>query len=288
MEEEFSDEIPEENKEEFTEEEKDELEEELEEEIEEFSDKEKDELEEELEEEIEEFTEEEKDELEEELEDSVEEEELLDELDDVAEDDAVEEIIEEAVEDVVEDIIEDMGEDVTEDDIEDVVEDVVEDVLVPAEEDIIEEDEEVEEAPVEVVAEPEYKSEPVPEGTPEKIEKIGGDIQIILKDVDGDLIPFGYELLKGKLVIKTDEAMKVKLVFSWFYKQSKSIEEIFGATKLETDLIDIILINPVYFGKIYFQGALVKGNFEPILTERYCNLNNINTDDIEEKYLSTK
>ena len=276
MEEEFSDEIPEENKEEFTEEEKDELEEELEEEIEEFSDKEKDELEEELEEEIEEFTEEEKDELEEELEDSVEEEELLDELEDVAEDDAVEEIIEEAVEDVVEDIIED------------VVEDVVEDVLVPAEEDIIEEDEEVEEAPVEVVAEPEYKSEPVPEGTPEKIEKIGGDIQIILKDVDGDLIPFGYELLKGKLVIKTDEAMKVKLVFSWFYKQSKSIEEIFGATKLETDLIDIILINPVYFGKIYFQGALVKGNFEPILTERYCNLNNINTDDIEEKYLSTK
>ena len=268
MEEEFNDEIPEENEEEFTEEEKDELEEELEEEIEEF-------------------TEEEKDELEEELEDSAEEE-LLDELEDVAEDDAVEEIIEEAVEDVVEDIIEDMGEDVTEDDIEDVVEDVVEDVLVPAEEDIIEEDEEVEEAPVEVVAEPEYKSEPVPEGTPEKIEKIGGDIQIILKDVDGDLIPFGYELLKGKLVIKTDEAMKVKLVFSWFYKQSKSIEEIFGATKLETDLIDIILINPVYFGKIYFQGALVKGNFEPILTERYCNLNNINTDEVEEKYLSTK
>ena len=109
-----------------------------------------------------------------------------------------------------------------------------------------------------------------------------------MKDVDGDLIPFGYQLQKDKLVIKEDEAMKVKIVLSWFYKQNKSEEDISEATKLSIDEIEKILISPIYFGKIYFEGALVIGNHEPILTERYCKLNEINTDEIEEKYLSTK
>lgn len=224
-------------------------------------------LEEEFKEEIleeteEEISEEEKEELEEELEEEVEEElgeqpeeeieELVEELEEIAEDeDEIEEIEEEAVEEVVEETVEEVEEE-------------------------------------EKVPEPEYKSEPVPEGIPEDIKKIGGNIQIILKDVDGDLIPFGYHLQKDKLVIKEDEAMKVKIVLSWFYKRDKSIEEIVGATKLSIDEIEKILINPIYFGKIYFEGALVKGNHEPILTERYCKLNEINTDEIEEKYLSTK
>ena len=267
MEEESKDDLLEEAEEELSEEVKEELKEELEEEVEEFSEEEKEDLEEELEEE----PEEEIDELVEELEEIAEDE---DEIEGI-EEEAVEEVVEEAVEDVVEEILDEIDEEVEEEVLEDIVEEVVEEAEDEAEE-------------VQIVSEPEYKSEPAPEGIPEDIKKLGGNIQIILKDVDGDLIPFGYHLQKDKLIIKEDEAMKVKIVLSWLYKQNRSVEEISDATKLSIEEIEKILINPLYFGKIYFEGALVIGNHEPILTERYCKLNEINTDEIEEKYLSTK
>ncbi|MBY9001525.1 MAG: hypothetical protein KGD64_11450 [Candidatus Heimdallarchaeota archaeon] len=262
MEEESKDDLLKETEEELNDEDKEGLEEELEEEVEEFSDEDKEDLEEELEEEVEEFAEDDE------------------ELEEI-EEEAVEEVVEEAVEDVIE---EEAVEDVIE---EEVLEDVVEEeVLEDVVEEVVEEaDEEVEE--VKLVSESEYKPEPITEQIPEDIKKLGGDIQLILKDVDGDLIPFGYYLQKDKLVIKEDEAMKVKIVFSWFYQQNRSVQEISGSIKLSIDMIEKILINPIYFGKIYFEGALVKGNHEPILTETYCKFININTDEIEEKYLST-
>ncbi|MHA1200591.1 MAG: hypothetical protein ACTSQF_14835, partial [Candidatus Heimdallarchaeaceae archaeon] len=83
------------------------------------------------------------------------------------------------------------------------------------------------------------------------------------------------------------EAMKVKVVYSWFYKLDKTIEETFGATRLTTEKIEKILSNPIYFGKVFFQGAFVVGNHEPILSERYCKLNNLNLEEVEEKYLAS-
>ena len=128
---------------------------------------------------------------------------------------------------------------------------------------------------------------PLIEEIPEVDVKTGGQIQLILGDVQGDLIPYGYDLVKDKLIINQEEAMKVKVVYSWFYKLDKSIEEIFGATRLKIEIIEKVLSNPIYFGKIFFQGAFVDSNHEPILNERYCQLNDINIEEVKEKFLAS-
>ena len=82
--------------------------------------------------------------------------------------------------------------------------------------------------------------------------------------------------------------MKVKLVFSWFYKQNKSLVEISQKTKLSVEEIEEIQINPIYFGKIFFEGTIQQANHEPIINELYCKINNINVQEIEEKFLASK
>ena len=274
----------------------DDLEEELEEELEEIR--------EDLEDEEEEISEEEKEELEEEL---IEEEDYLEdiveELAEVAEDEedveviekeSVDELIEEAVEETVEEVIEDMKEDMVEEEtIDEIVEDLHEDELEPyvssetpepAELEGPEGEPHTDEEPEKIIS---YESKPVIEEVPEDYEKEGGDLQLYLTEVDGEIIPYGYDLIKGKLVINETEAMKVKVVYSWFYKLDKSIEEIFGATRLKTEKIEEILSNPIYFGKVFFQGKFVEGNHEPILNERYCGLNDINIAEVEEKFITS-
>ena len=286
--------------EEELEEELEEIREDLEDEEEEISEEEKEELEEELIEDEEEFSEEEKEELEEEL---IEEEDYLEdiveELAEVAEDEedveviekeSVDELIEEAVEETVEEIIEDMKEDMVEEEtIDEIVEDLHEDELEPYVSSETPEPAELEgpEGEPHTDEEPEKEVKPVIEEVPEDYEKEGGDLQLYLTEVDGEIIPYGYDLIKGKLVINETEAMKVKVVYSWFYKLDKSIEEIFGATRLKTEKIEEILSNPIYFGKVFFQGKFVEGNHEPILNERYCGLNDINIAEVEEKFIAS-
>ncbi|GAH53688.1 unnamed protein product [marine sediment metagenome] len=230
-----------------------------------------------MEEEIEEQPAEPIDELVEELKEIAEDEDDIEEI----EEEAVEEVIEESVEDVVEDIIEELDEEpVDEEVIEEIVEDIVEDDI-----------EEVDEEPVKAEDEPEEdieKAEPIIEAMPEAVVKLGGKLQITLLDVPGDVIPYGYNLSKDKLVINEDEAMKVKVLYSWFYGQKKSLEEISAATRLTIEQIEEILGNPIYFGKIFYEDTLQLGDYPPILTEIYCRINKIDASKIEEEYLSSK
>ena len=106
-------------------------------------------------------------------------------------------------------------------------------------------------------------------------------------DVSGDSIPYGYDLVKGKLEIKDDEAMKVKLMFSLFYLQEKSLDDIAEKTKSDIAKIEKILINPIYLGKIFFGGKVHHGNHPPIITEKYCKINKIKADEIVEKFLAS-
>ena len=87
--------------------------------------------------------------------------------------------------------------------------------------------------------------------------------------------------------VKDDEAMKVKLMFSLFYLQKKNLDEIANRTKSDVAKIEKILINPIYFGKIFFGGMVHNGNHPPILTEQYCKINKINVDEIVEKFLAS-
>ena len=109
----------------------------------------------------------------------------------------------------------------------------------------------------------------------------------ITLDVSGDAIPYGYDLIKGKLMIKDDEAMKVKLMFSLFYLQEKSLDDIADKTKSDIAKIEKILINPIYFGKILFGGKVHQGNHPAIITKKYCKINKINVDEIVEKFLAS-
>ncbi len=99
--------------------------------------------------------------------------------------------------------------------------------------------------------------------------------------------PFGYYVKKNKLQIKDEEARTVKLIFSWFYKQKKSLEEISDKVQLTISKIKNILINPVYFGKIMFNGEIRKGKHPAIIDKHYCKICNINADEIVQAFLAS-
>ncbi|NPD88172.1 MAG: hypothetical protein HGN29_05595 [Asgard group archaeon] len=98
--------------------------------------------------------------------------------------------------------------------------------------------------------------------------------------------PFGYYIKKNKLHIKKEESGKIKLIFSWFYKQKKSLEEISVKVQLSITKIKNILINPVYFGKVISNGEIRKGKHPAIIDKKYCKKYNINAEKIMKRYLS--
>ncbi|MCG3221198.1 MAG: recombinase family protein [Candidatus Heimdallarchaeota archaeon] len=99
--------------------------------------------------------------------------------------------------------------------------------------------------------------------------------------------PFGYYIKKNKLRIKDEEARTVKLIFSWFYKQKKSLEEISEKAQLTITKIKNILINPVYFGRVFLNGEIRKGKHPAIIDKHYCKLCNINADKIVQNFLAS-
>ncbi|MHA1954779.1 MAG: recombinase family protein, partial [Candidatus Heimdallarchaeaceae archaeon] len=99
--------------------------------------------------------------------------------------------------------------------------------------------------------------------------------------------PFGYYVKKSKLHIKEEEAGKVKLIFSWFYKQKKSLEEISEKVQLSITKIKNILINPVYFGRVFLNGEIRKGKHPAIIDKHYCKICNINPDEIVKTFLAS-
>jgi hypothetical protein len=99
--------------------------------------------------------------------------------------------------------------------------------------------------------------------------------------------PYGYFLKKNKLQVNEEEAKKVKLIFSWFYKHKKSLEEISERVQLTITRIKNILINPIYFGRILLNGEIRKGKHPAIIDKHFCKICNINADDIVQIYLSS-
>lgn len=99
--------------------------------------------------------------------------------------------------------------------------------------------------------------------------------------------PFGYYIKKNKLYIKEEEAGKVKMIFSWFYKQKKSLEEISEKVQLSITKIKNILINPVYFGRVFLNGAIHKGKHSAIIDKHFCKICNINPEEIVQTFLAS-
>ena len=99
--------------------------------------------------------------------------------------------------------------------------------------------------------------------------------------------PFGYYIKKNKLQIKDEEARTVKLIFSWFYKQKRSLEEISEKVQLTISKIKNILINPVYFGRVFLNGEIRKGKHPAIIDKHYCKICNINPNEIVQNFLDS-
>ena len=100
--------------------------------------------------------------------------------------------------------------------------------------------------------------------------------------------PYGYYLKKNKLHIKEEEARKVKIIFSWFYKHKKSFEEISEKVQLTISKIKHIVSNPLYLGKIQLNGEIKKGKHPAIIDENFCKFFNINPDEITQQFLIKK
>jgi hypothetical protein len=99
--------------------------------------------------------------------------------------------------------------------------------------------------------------------------------------------PYGYYLKKKKLKIKDEEARNIKLIFSWFYTQKRSIEEIAEKVHLAVSRIKDILINPIYFGKIFLNGEIREGKHPAIIDKHFCKIYNIEIEEITQAFLSS-
>ena len=88
----------------------------------------------------------------------------------------------------------------------------------------------------------------------------------------GGCVPYGYEPIKRKLVIKPDEAKAIKFMFEKYleYKSPLAVSKLMEEAGMKTFArasIDRMLKNPIYMGKIKHQGVLYDGQHEAIVSE---------------------
>lgn len=88
----------------------------------------------------------------------------------------------------------------------------------------------------------------------------------------GGCVPYGYEPIKRKLVIKPDEAKVIKFMFEKYleYKSPLAVSKLMTEAGMKTFArasIDRMLKNPIYMGKIKHQGVLYDGQHEAIISE---------------------
>lgn len=89
----------------------------------------------------------------------------------------------------------------------------------------------------------------------------------------GGCVPYGYEPIKRKLVIKPDEAKAIKFMFEKYleYKSPLAVSKLMEEAGMKTFArasIDRMLKNPIYMGKIKHQGVLYDGQHEAIVSEK--------------------
>ena len=92
----------------------------------------------------------------------------------------------------------------------------------------------------------------------------------------GGCVPYGYEPIKRKLVIKPDEAKAIKFMFEKYleYKSPLAVAQLMEEAGMKTfarSSIDRMLKNPIYMGKIKHQGVLYDGQHEAIVSEEIFN-----------------
>lgn len=88
----------------------------------------------------------------------------------------------------------------------------------------------------------------------------------------GGCVPFGYQPLNRKLVIKPEEAKVVKFMFEKYleYKSSQAVGYLLEEAGMKTfprASIARMLKNPIYMGKINHHGVLYDGQHEGIVSE---------------------
>lgn len=88
---------------------------------------------------------------------------------------------------------------------------------------------------------------------------------------NGGFIPFGYKSENKKLVINYGEAKIVQSIYET-YISAISVAKISHETNLSKSRIFTMLRNPIYIGKIKYDGKLLHGNHEPIISQELFDL----------------
>lgn len=97
----------------------------------------------------------------------------------------------------------------------------------------------------------------------------------------GGCLPYGYDVVKGKLVINKQEADMVRQIYSQ-RKESMSLRKIANALndkqvmtrrggKWTAESIRYVLSNEIYTGRIAYNGKVMKGDHDPIISRRLYN-----------------
>ncbi|MCL5772682.1 MAG: recombinase family protein [Actinobacteria bacterium] len=88
---------------------------------------------------------------------------------------------------------------------------------------------------------------------------------------NGDIVPFGYKSENKKLIINSHEAEAIKVIYE-NYISGISIAKIAKQKNISKGRVFTILRNPIYAGKIKYDGKLLKGNHEQIISEDLFNI----------------
>jgi len=88
---------------------------------------------------------------------------------------------------------------------------------------------------------------------------------------NGGFIPFGYKAENKKLAINNNEAKIVQSIYE-MYISAISITKISHETNLSKSKIFTMLRNPIYLGKIKYDGKLLQGNHESIISQELFDL----------------
>lgn len=88
----------------------------------------------------------------------------------------------------------------------------------------------------------------------------------------GGCVPYGYQPINRKLVIKPEEAKVIKFMFEKYleYKSPQAVGKLLEEAGMKTftrSSIDRMLQNPIYIGKINHHGTLYDGQHEAIISE---------------------
>ena len=97
----------------------------------------------------------------------------------------------------------------------------------------------------------------------------------------GGYLPYGYDVVKGKLEINESEAAIVKQIFT-YRKNGHSLRQIVKELdskhiptkkngKWNAEAVRYILSNILYTGSITYGGKIMKGHHEPIISKRLYN-----------------